>query len=94
MKVLLITFLTIGLSAFAFGQDQPSKKMPPLSMLKGKPGEKKTIFELPHNTDYKIFNQKGKLIASGNAEFIDLTKFKKGTYFITFDEKRIAIQKD
>ncbi len=94
MKILVVVILTVFISTFSYGQETPSKKMPPLSMLNGKLGEKKTIFELPDSMDYKIYNQKGKQITSGYAEFIDLTNFKKGTYFIIYSDQKIEFTKE
>ena len=51
-------------------------------------GEVKQIYELPEKTDYKIFDSKGKLVSSGNAEFIDCTDYKKGIYFVNFEDRK------
>ena len=69
MKKVAVLILLIGLGINSFGQEEPSKKMPPMSMLP-KNGEMKRMYELPDSTDYKIFNQKGDLIESGHAEFV------------------------
>lgn len=71
-----------------------SEKMPPMSMLPTKPGEVKQIYELPKVCEYKIYNQKGKLIEHKTAEFIDYTKYKKGTYFVKYENKTETFKRD
>ena len=89
------TLLTmIFIFSSIYGQTEPnnqtelSKKMPPMSMLKGTPGEVKHIYELPNPMDYKIYNLSGNLIQYGNAEFIDYTHYRKGVYFISYGDKK------
>ena len=38
--------------------------------------------------DYKVYDAKGSLIQSGNAEFVDYTDFKQGVYFIAYGDKK------
>ena len=71
----------------AFGQEEKEQqKLPPLEMLP-KEGEVKTIYELEEKADYEVFNQKGDLVTSGNGEFIDMTDFEVGVYFVKYNGK-------
>jgi hypothetical protein len=89
MKLLVTVILSSIISVSAFGQSEPSKKLPPMKMLKKyKPGEVMRIYELPEKMDYKIYGVKGILVSSGNAEFVDYTDYKKGIYFIAFGDKK------
>lgn len=47
----------------------------------------KKIYELEDSTSYSVFDSNGVIVSSGNGEFIDCTKFKKGVYFIRFEGK-------
>ena len=87
MKLLATVILSSIISVSAFGQAEPSKKLPPMKMLP-KDGEVKTMYELPEKMDYKIFDVKGKLVTSGNALFIDYTDYEKGIYFIIYGDKK------
>ncbi len=85
MKTIFSVVLAVAFCSIALGQDEPSKKMPPIKMLMGKPGEVKYIYELPDSSKYSIYDQLGKLVESGHAEFINYTDYKPGTYFIQYD---------
>jgi hypothetical protein len=87
MKLLATVILSSIISVSAFGQSELSKKLPPMKMLP-KNGEVKTIYELPEKMDYKIYDAKGELVSSGNAEFVDYTDYKKGVYFIVYEDKK------
>jgi hypothetical protein len=93
MKIILLS-LSILAFVISFGQNDSNTKLPPIEMLKGKPGDVKHIYELPSSTNYKIYNQKGHLIDSGYAEFIDYTEYKTGTYFIKYDNKTLTFKKE
>ena len=92
MKSFKIILALLFLSAATYGQEEPSKKMPPISMLPKKGEGVKQIYELPHPTEYKVFNQAGEMMAEGNGEFIDCTKYPTGTYFIRYDEKTVTFE--
>jgi hypothetical protein len=51
-------------------------------------GEVKLIYELPKVHEYKIYNQKGDLIAQKTGQFVDYTNYEKGTYFIAYADKK------
>lgn len=93
-KSILLVLVLLSFSCVSFGQEETSKKLPPLKMLPAKPGEVKQIYELPDSTNYSVYNQKGKLVDSGNAEFVDFTKYKSGTYFIKYDGVSRKIEKE
>lgn len=84
MKKQFILLIFIISSSFGFGQND-SQKLPPFEMLPQKAGEVKEIYELPSPTIYQIYDIKGKLLKDSIAEFIDLTMFEKGTYFISYN---------
>lgn len=93
MKKLWIT-LTVTLLAFSsFTQEDPNKKMPPLDMLP-KDGEVKHIYQLPNKVIYKIYNIKGALVDSGNAQFIDYTNYEVGTYFVRYSVTERIVRSD
>ncbi len=83
---LVISF--IALSGHTFTQT-PSKKIPPIEQLP-KVGESKKFFELPEITDYKVYNQLGKEVLKGRAEFIDVTDLAEGAYFIKYSGKTVS----
>jgi len=58
-----------------------------------KTGQVKHIYELPKKQEYKVFDNKGKLITTGNAQFIDYTEYKKGIYFIHFNKNKEKFEK-
>ena len=81
MKLLATIILSSIISLSGYSQSEPNKKLPPMKMLP-KAGEVKQIYELTEKAEYNIFDSKGKLITTGNAQFIDYSEYKKGTYFI------------
>ena len=83
--VFLISFAAL-MSFTSFSQTDPSKNIPPLKM-HPKNGEVKSFYELPSETEYKIFNQKGELIESGKGKWIESTGYVLGTYFIQYEGK-------
>lgn len=94
MKKSILIITGILMSVFAFSQTDStrkentmSKKMPPLSMLPKNPGEMKMIYELPKECEYQIFDEMGNFLSKGKAEFIDYTDYKKGKYFIKFENQ-------
>lgn len=89
-----IIFVLIGLLVgVSYGQEEKEQqKLPPLEMLP-KNGEVKIIYELPEKVDYEVFNQNGELVTSGNGEFIDVTDFKSGNYFIKFNDQTRLYEK-
>lgn len=93
MKTTTFIVLMFASSTTLFAQDEPSKKLPPCNMLP-KTGEVKRIYELPAKSDYKIYDSNGQLVEGGNAEFIDITTYKKGTYFIQYDGKKEMFLKE
>jgi hypothetical protein len=75
------------MSMSAGAQDEKtSKKLPPIKELP-KVGESKVFFELPSITTYQVYDQMGKEIMSGKTEFIDMTNWPKGVYFIRHNDK-------
>lgn len=93
MKLIALLIISSTFSLAAYSQNEPSKKMPPMKMLP-KEGQKKQIYELPAKSEYKIYGVTGELITEGNAEFIDVTEFDKGTYFIEFGGKKESFTKE
>lgn len=93
MKIISVLFLMLACVFTTPAQTDSTQKLPPFHMLP-KEGKSKSIYELPGKTDYKIFNSKGKLVEEGNAEFIDITTYKKGTYFIHYDGKKTIFSRD
>lgn len=91
MKLILLLFTSL-IFIISFGQNEPSQNMPPVEMLQGNE-ELKNIYELPFQTDFKIYDRKGALIDSGNAQFIDYTNYKAGTYFIKYDNQTKTFEK-
>jgi hypothetical protein len=93
MKTVLLLITGMTLSFSSFSQNEPSKNLPPLEMLKGKPGSVKHIYELPSIVDYKVYDKKGKLISEGKGKWVDYTKYKQGTYFIKYDAQTKSFEK-
>jgi hypothetical protein len=91
MKI-IVTVLAVSVGTFTFSQNEQSKNLPPLEMLP-KEGNVKQIYELPTKTEYKIYTIEGELLHEGNAQFIDYTDYKEGTYFVIFDGKKEYFEK-
>jgi hypothetical protein len=89
--IVLIVVLFISYSSSC--QVEMSKELPPMSMLPKK-GEVKTIYELPSSIEHKVYNKKGKLILEGKGKWIDFTKYKKGTYYIKYDDQNVRFVKE
>ncbi len=92
MKTYLLIILFFGFTSLGFAQKGPSKKLPPMKMLP-KAGEVKQIFELPEQSEYSVFDRFGNLVSEGEGQFIDCTKFEKGTYFIRYNGKTEKFEK-
>ena len=92
MKKVLISISLLLVSKLGFSQNEQSKNIPSIKILP-KNGEVKQIYELPAKTEYKIYNAAGKLVTEGNDQFIDYTKYKKGTYFILFNGRKEIFEK-
>ena len=71
-----------------------SKKLPPMSMLKKHEGEESRIYELPKVCEYEILNDEGKLIENKSGEFIDFTSYKKGSYYVIYENKIEMFKKE
>ena len=79
--------MLFGFSFLNHAQNEVPKNMPPVKILP-KPGDApKKIFELPYKTEYQVFDNYGNFITKGNAQFIDCSKYKKGSYFIRYNGK-------
>jgi hypothetical protein len=100
MKKTILTTVFASIALLTFSQtdtshkkSEMSKKMPPSSMLP-KSGEVKLIYELPKVCDYKVFDENGTLIDQKKGEFIDYTSYKKGTYFVKYENKTETFKHD
>jgi hypothetical protein len=94
-KATAVILLCLGVSISGYSQkkEKMSKKLPPIEMLP-KVGEgKKEIYELPKETDYKVFDVNGQLKAEGSGQFIDITDYDSGSYFVRYKNKTIKIEK-
>lgn len=87
-----LAFSLFSLQSFAQAGKSPSP-LPPIKELPEK-GEVKVFFDLEGVYDYEVFEVTGKKITSGNAQHVDVTKFKKGTYFFSFDGRKVQYKKD
>ncbi len=87
MKIIFVFSLMFAFCLTSIAQEDSTQKLPPLHMLPKK-GKSKRIYELTQKAEYKIYDSDGKLVEDGNAEFIDITAYKKGTYFIQYDGKK------
>lgn len=67
------------------------RKMPPMSMLPKK-NEVKHMYKLPKHGTYSVFTIEGKLVEDGIAEWIDITNYRKGTYFLHFNKKTTSFE--
>ena len=101
MKKQILTIAFAFMAFMAISQADTSqkeatltKRMPPLNMLPKNPGEVKQIYELPKVCDYKVFDENGTLIEQKRGEFIDYTSYKKGTYFVKFENKTEAFKQN
>lgn len=62
-------------------------------MLPKDSGEVKEIYDLPYESIYEIYSVKGELVQDSIGEFIDMTRFNKGVYFIKFEGKTFKYEK-
>ncbi|MEM9050770.1 MAG: T9SS type A sorting domain-containing protein [Bacteroidota bacterium] len=94
MKTLtfVLCFLLFACCAYS-QQDEPTKTLPSIKELP-REGEVKTFYEFESSKSYKVYNQKGELVKEGTSNKIDVTELDKGTYFIAYDDKRIAYKKE
>ncbi len=74
-------------------QDLNNSKIPPMKDLP-KVGEMKSFYQLPEICDYQVFDSLGNFIEKGRSEFIDVTEFEKGNYFIKFLNKTELYRKE
>lgn len=88
-NLLLVSFFLSSLGLFCQEEDQ---KLPPFHMLP-KDGETKQIYELEALGIYQVFNDKGGLVLDSIGEFIDMTGFDKGVYFIKFEGETFRFEK-
>lgn len=86
MKIIIL-FAAILLTGFTCQAQNVAKKLPPMKELP-EVGEKKVFYELDAEYDYKIYDIKGSLIEEDHEQFIDITKFEPGEYFIFYNGKK------
>jgi hypothetical protein len=94
MKIIGIVLTSIILLSFgntASAQSEEQKKMPPIEMLPEN-GKSKKIYQLPNKCEYRVFDSKGKLYDKGEAEWIDMGKYKKGNYFIKYNGETVSCE--
>ena len=65
--------------------------MPPMSMLP-KNGETKEMYQLPNYCKYEVVDNKGNFVTKGEGEWIDVTKYEKGVYFIRFNNETVQYE--
>ncbi|MCZ4410467.1 hypothetical protein O3Q51_16745 [Cryomorphaceae bacterium 1068] len=96
MKFIKILTATLCFVAFSFGaiaQEETPSALPPVKDLP-KEGEVKNYYEFDKETSYKLYDSEGTLIKEGTEKMVDVTELPKGTYFFSFDEKRVVYKKD
>jgi len=91
IKIALISLILLSVNHLASAQTEEQKKMPPIEMLPKK-GESKKIYHLPNKCKYTVFDFKGKLYDKGEAEWIDMGKYKKGNYFIKYNGETVSCE--
>ena len=94
MKIIGIVLTSLILLSFchpASAQTEEQKKMPPIEMLPKK-GKSKKIYQLTNKCKYRVFDSKGKLYDKGEAEWIDMGKYKKGNYFIKYNGETVSCE--
>jgi len=52
------------------------------------------FYELPNSVNYKIYDIAGELHQEGTGEKVDITDFKSGIYFISYDGIKEKIEVD
>lgn len=92
-KILILNLALFGLTSSVFSQDKKEHKLPPMKDLP-KAGEVKEFYELPEICDYQVFDSLGNFISKGHGEFVDVTTFKKGNYFIKYLDKTFLYKKE
>jgi hypothetical protein len=69
-----------------------AQKLPPFETLP-KADSVKTIYQFQELTQYSLYDQKGKLVQEGRAEFVDMTKLPKGVYFFRYNGLSVPYKK-
>ena len=90
-NLLLVSFFLCSLSIFC--QEEEDQKLPPFQMLPKVAGEAKQIYELDALGIYQVFNESGGLVLDSIGQFIDMTGFDKGVYFIKFEGETFRFEK-
>ncbi|MEJ6797097.1 MAG: hypothetical protein QNK63_10325 [Flavobacteriales bacterium] len=90
-NLLLVSFFLCSLSIFC--QEEEDQKLPPFHMLPKVAGEAKQIYELDALGIYQVFNESGGLVLDSIGQFIDMTGFDKGVYFIKFEGETFRFEK-
>ena len=90
-NLLLVSFFLCSLSIFC--QEEEDQKLPPFHMLPKVAGEAKQIYELDAIGIYQVFNESGGLVLDSIGQFIDMTGFDKGVYFIKFEGETFRFEK-
>ena len=89
LKSTLVIVLFASLTSTSLAQAAKKSPLPPIKELP-KVGEVKSFYELPEVVDYKVYDSTGKLYAKGNAQFVDVTNYPKGTYFFAYNGQKVA----
>lgn len=90
---LLTTALILNVNINVSAQSEFDKKIPPMKDLP-KIGESKTFYQLPESYEYQVYDSLGKFIKEGIGEFIDVTDFVKGNYFIVYANQKVLYRKE
>ena len=91
IRIVLTFLILLSVNHLASAQTDEQKKMPPIEMLPKNGGSKK-IYQLPNKCKYTVFDSKGKLYDKGEAEWIDMGKYKKGNYFIKYNGETVSCE--
>jgi hypothetical protein len=96
-NLLLVSFFLCSLSIFCQEEEEEEEeedqKLPPFHMLPKVAGEAKQIYELDALGIYQVFNESGGLVLDSIGQFIDMTGFDKGVYFIKFERETFRFEK-
>ena len=93
-NLLLVSFFLCSLSIFCQEEEEEEdQKLPPFHMLPKVAGEAKQIYELDALGIYQVFNESGGLVLDSIGQFIVMTGFDKGVYFIKFEGETFRFEK-
>jgi len=94
MKIAVFIFLIVCTYTSAWAQAESPRKAKMSCKEIAEKQNSKTQYEFEGVKSFKVYDQHGELVIKGVSDKVDMSEMKKGTYFIAYDDKRIAFKKE